>query len=299
MRGLLHQRRSGLDIVEPHVLAAGDVDEHAVGAVDTGLQQRALDGGFGGVSGLTLTDGGAHAHVGVARVLHDGGHVGKVQVDEAGVFDEVGDADHRLTQHVVRDLKGVGQCDLLVGSVFQAVVGDDDQAVHVGQKILDALLGLEHSALALPGEGLGDHADGEDSGLLGGLRHGGGRAGARAAAHAGGDEDHVAVLDALGDVVAALLRAALAHLRIAARALAVSQLLADLHGHVRVGDGQRLLVGIDVPEATIRFTTLFPAPPTPTTLMVTTFSGPVSGTNAAISVSSKSFYQQFRKGCFM
>ena len=54
-----------------------------------------------------------------------------------------------------------------------------------------------------------------------------------------------------------------------------------------------------VPEATIRFTTLFPAPPTPTTLMVTTLSGPVSGTNAAISVSSKSFYQQFRKGCFM
>jgi hypothetical protein len=40
-------------------------------------------------------------------------------------------------------------------------------------------------------ERLGDHADGEDAELLGRLGDHGRGAGAGAAAHAGGDEDHV------------------------------------------------------------------------------------------------------------
>src|SRR5699024_10123026 len=87
--GLLHQVGGGLHLLQADVHGAGDVDQHALGAVDRGLQQRAGNGHLGGLLGLVLAGGPAHAHVGHARVLHDGGDVGKVQVDEAGILDQV------------------------------------------------------------------------------------------------------------------------------------------------------------------------------------------------------------------
>ncbi len=83
-----------------------------------------------------------------------GGHVREVQVDEAGVADQVGDALHRLAQHVVRDLKGVAKGDLLVGGVLQALVGDDDQGVHLAPQLLNALLRLGHVRLPSKPKGL-------------------------------------------------------------------------------------------------------------------------------------------------
>ena len=56
---------------------------------------------------------------------------------------------------------------------------------------LDALLGLAHPLGALELEGLGHDADGQDAEFTRGLRDDRSRAGAGAAAHAGGDEAHV------------------------------------------------------------------------------------------------------------
>ena len=187
----------------------------------------------------------ADAHVGKAGVLHDGGDVRKVEVDEAGVLDEVGDAGDGLMQHIVRDLEGVGQRDLLVGGVLQTIVRDDEQRIDLAEQLVDAGDGLIHAALALELEGLGDDGDREDTGLAGNIGDGGSRARAGAAAHAGRDEDHVGILKGLGDVIAALLGGALADLGIAAGALTVGQLLADLDLLVCAGNGQRLLIGID------------------------------------------------------
>ena len=187
----------------------------------------------------------AHAHVGEAGVAHDAVHIRKVQVDEAGVLDQVGDAGDGLQQHVIGDLKSVGQGDLLVGGKLQAVIGDDEQRIHPAQQLLNAGVGLIHAALALKLEGLGHHAHGEQAGVLGDLCHHGGRAGAGAAAHAGGDEHHIRILHSLGNVVAALLRGALADLRIGAGALTAGHLLANLQLLVGIGHRQRLSVCID------------------------------------------------------
>ena len=65
----------------------------------------------------------------------------------------------------------------------------------------DAVVGLLAAALALELEGLGDHADGQDAHLLGHARDHRRRAGAGAAAHAGGDEQHVRAADGLADAV--------------------------------------------------------------------------------------------------
>ena len=244
MGGLLDQVGRRLHFLQTDVHGAGDIDQHALGAIDGGLQQGAGDGHLGGLLGLVLAGSPAHTHVGHPRILHDGGDVGKVQVDEAGVLDEVGDGLDRLTQHIVGDLKGIGKGDLLVGGKLQPLVGDDDQGVHPGAQVLDAPLGLLHTAAALEVEGLGHHAHGEDAQLLGDVGHDGGRAGAGAAAHTGGDEDHVGLLQHLGDLVAALLGGLAAHLGVAARALALGELLTDLYLVGRGGIFQRLLVRI-------------------------------------------------------
>ena len=245
MGGLAHHIGGHLHLLQSDVHGAGDVHQHAPGPVDGGLQQGAGNGHLGGVLGLVLAGGTAHAHVGHTRVLHDGGDIGEVHVDEAGVLDEVGDGLDGLLQHVVGNAEGVGEGDLLVGGELEPLVGDDDQGVHLGLELLDAQLGLLHPAAALKVEGLGDHTHGEHPGLTGNVGHDGGSAGAGAAAHAGGDKDHVGVLQTLGDLGTALLGGLSAHLGIAARSLAAGELLTDLDLLIGRRDIQGLLVRID------------------------------------------------------
>ena len=245
MHRLLHQRGGLLHLLQSDVHGAGDVDQHAPCAVDRGLQQGGGNGHLGGLLGLALAGRAAHAHVGQTCVLHNGGHVREVQVDEPGVADQVGDGLHRLTQHVVRDLKSVGKGDLLVGGVFQTLVGNDDQRVHLAPQLLNALFRLGHAAVSLEAEGLGHHAHGQNACLPGDLSHHGCRAGAGAAAHAGGDEHHVGVFQRLGHLVAALLRGLAAHIRVGTRTLTAGQLLADLNFIGSAGGIQRLLVCVD------------------------------------------------------
>ena len=183
--------------------------------------------------------------MGQPRVLHHGGDVGKIQVDEARVPNQVRDGLHRLAQHVVGNLEGVGKCNLLVRGVLKPLVGDDDQRIHLGPKLLNAALGLLHPAAPLKAEGLGHHAHGENLLFLGQFRHNRSRAGARTAAHAGSDEDHIRLFQGLGNLVPALLSGLASHLRVRARALPVGQLFADLNFVGGAGDIQRLLVRVD------------------------------------------------------
>ena len=181
-----------------------------------------------------------------ARRLHNGGNVRKVQVDHyvLGEAHQLGNRGDGLLQHIVRNAESVGKGDLLIGDVFQPVIGNDDQGIHLFTQIGNALLSLAHPIGALKLKGLGDHADGEDTGLMGQVRHNGRRAGAGAAAHTGGDEHHVGALQHLGNGSAALLGGLLADLGLGAGAHAVGQLFADLNLVFTDGLVQILLIGV-------------------------------------------------------
>ena len=101
MDGLLHQRGGLLHFLQTDVHRAGDVDKDALGPLDRGLQQGAGNGHTGGFLGLALAGSPTHAHVSHTCVLHNGRHVGKVQIDEAGVADQVGNGLHRLLENIV------------------------------------------------------------------------------------------------------------------------------------------------------------------------------------------------------
>ena len=88
MSALGDEASSGLDILQADIGAGGDVDDHAVCTGNAGLQQRRGDRSLGGVLCLACTLGAAHAHVGVTGILHNGAHIGEVQVDEGGHIDQ-------------------------------------------------------------------------------------------------------------------------------------------------------------------------------------------------------------------
>jgi hypothetical protein len=97
-------------------------------------------------------------------------------------------------------MQGFGEGGPLIGDAEQVLVGDDDQGVDVALQLGDPGVRQPHAVAALEGEGLGHHADRQDAALAGRLGDDRGSAGAGAAAHAGGDEDHVGAIEVLGDL---------------------------------------------------------------------------------------------------
>ena len=132
-------------------------------------------------------------------------------------MNDVADAADGVLQHVV----GVGESLVLshvvAEHVEQLVVQDDDQRVDVRLELRHAGVGRLQAARAFEVERLGDDADGEDAHLARHPRDHRRRARARAAAHAGGDEEHVRAVYRLADAVHCFFRRRLAGLGLGAR----------------------------------------------------------------------------------
>ena len=228
-------------------MRTGNVDENAGRAVDGRLKQRAGDGGLRSLLGLVAAGGGADAHVGLARVAHDGGNVGKVEVDDdiLAVADELGDGADGLLQNIIRNAECVGEGDLLVGDEFQAVVRDNDHGIDLIGEVGNAGLSLLHAVRALEAEGLRHDGDGQNACVMRDLRDNGCSAGAGAAAHTGGDEDHVGALEHLRNERLGFFGRFLANIRLGACAHAAGQLFADLHLILALGLFKVLLIRVD------------------------------------------------------
>ena len=123
-------------------------------------------------------------------------------------------------------------------------------------------------------ERLGDHGDGERADLGGQRGDDGRRAGAGAAAHAGGEEDHVGAFERLEDLLGVLQGGLAADVGVGAGAEAVGEHAADLQLDRRAALGERLRVGVggdelDAAELSVDHAVhrVAPPPPTPMTLM--------------------------------
>src|SRR5690606_13413635 len=108
---------SFVEFEQRHVIAAGDVHQHALGALDGDIvEQGIVDGAFGSLEGAGFACGFAHAHQGGAHAAHDGADIGKVEVDQTGHDDQVGDPAHAGIEHVIGHAKGVREGRLVVGN---------------------------------------------------------------------------------------------------------------------------------------------------------------------------------------
>ena len=242
--GLAHQVGGLVHLEQTQVGTALEEEQHAVGAVDRGLQQRRGDGLLGGRDRAPLTGGRADTHERAAGALHDGLDVVEVDVDETGGRDELGNALDTLKKNLVGLLEGVNDGDVLVGDLQEAVVGDDDEGVDFLAQRLDTVLGLGRAAASLEGEGTGDHTDGQRADALGQTGDNGGCAGAGTASLARGDEDHVRAVESLADLGLVVLGGLAADRRVGPRSQPSSQVPPDVELDVSVGHEQRLGVGV-------------------------------------------------------
>jgi hypothetical protein len=168
----------------------------------------------------------------------------EVEVDEPRHRDQVGDPLHALAEDVVRHPERLHDRRLLLDHLEEPVVLDHDQRVDAVAEGLDAALRLLGAPASLEGEGPGDDTDGERVQLTGELGEDRRAPGSRAAALAGGDEDHVRALERFLQLVAALVRGGLAHHGIGACAEPARDLRADVDLDVGVAHEQRLRVGV-------------------------------------------------------
>ena len=174
---------------------------------------------------------------------HDRLHVGKVAIDDAGNGDDVGNALHALPQNVVGDAERLEEAGILRDRK-QFFVGNHDGGVDRFHQFGDAALRLLHAAFAFEGKRLGDDRNGKRPHFAGQRRNDRSRAGAGAAAEAGGDEDHVGAFQRFDDFVGIFERGLAADFRIGAGAQAVGQLDAELNLHGRARHAQRLQIGV-------------------------------------------------------
>ena len=183
--------------------------------------------------------------MGIAGILHNAGDIRKVQINKAGILDEVRNAGYSLTKNIVGDFKRICQSDLLVGRVLQAVVGDDQKGVNLAEQFLDADIRLIHPAFAFKLKGLRDDADRQRTVFTGNVGNRRGRAGTGAAAHAGGNEHHVGAFQCSGNGISAFFSSTSADLGIGTCALTAGDFFTDLDFLICIRNGKRLLVGID------------------------------------------------------
>ena len=209
------------------------------------FQQRAGHRLLGGDAGAVRAAGHRGAHHGLAGLAHHGAHVLEVDVHMAGHVDDLGNAADRVFQHIVGVGKGLILGDVVAEHLEQLFVQDHDQRVDVGFELGQAGVGVVHAAPPFPVEGLGDHAHRENAHLLGHTCDHGRSAGARAAAHAGRDEQHVRAFDRGTDVFDRVLRRMAAFFRLAARSEAAD---AKLDGAVGGTARQGLRIGVGADE---------------------------------------------------
>ncbi|GJE43641.1 hypothetical protein AEGHOMDF_2820 [Methylobacterium soli] len=243
---LLSDARGGLvELVQGEVVAARDRDQQAARTLHRDIvEERVGDGGFRSPVGALLAGSLAGAHHGLAHAAHDRADVGEVEVDQAFLDHQVGDAGDARVEHLVGHREGVREGRLLVGDPEQVLVRDHDQGVDGGLQLLDSGLGGAHPAHALELERLRHDADREDAHVAGRAGDDGGRTGAGAAAHAGRDEAHVSARELVTDLVDHLLGGGRADLGMRAGTEALRHAEAHLDDALGLRRGQRLRVGI-------------------------------------------------------
>jgi hypothetical protein len=195
---------------------------------------------------LAARDTGAHHRH--SHLRHHGAHVRKVDVDEAGPRDQLGDTLDGALQHFVGRTERVEQRRRRTEHGQQLFVRDRDQRVDEATELGDALLGNAHALRAFHRKRLRHDGHRQDTHLLRELRNHRRRSGARAAAQAGSQEQHVRTFDDLLDAIAIFHRSLPPNLGIGARTEPFRDVAADLQAGLDPRPLQRLRVGVRADE---------------------------------------------------
>ena len=166
--------------------------------------------------------------MGDAFFLHNCLYIGKVQVDNSGHINQVGNSLYCLLEDFIRFLKGLGHCSPAVHNFKKLVIGYHNKRVHAVLQAFDTAQRVGHTCPRFKTEGLCHNAYRKDSHSFGNPGNYRRRAGSCPAAHTAGYEYHVRTGKGIGDFIRAFFSRLLANLRLCAGAQSLGQLLSDL-----------------------------------------------------------------------
>ena len=179
---------------------------------------------------------------------HNRFHVGKVEVDQTTIRDQVGDSLDTLPQYVVGHAEGFVHFGVFRGDLQQAIIRHHDQRVHGWLELLDARFGHFAAMIALEREWPRDNANRQCAQFL---RDGGDNwrcARARAAAHPSGHKHHIRATQHFNQFIMGFFGGFLADHRIAARTQTTGQFIADPHPQCGWRMDESLSIGVDGDE---------------------------------------------------
>ena len=197
------------------------------------FKQLVVDCLVRGVDGAVLAGSLANSHDGVPLTFHDSLNILKITVHDSSLRDDVRNALHALSQHVVDELVCVVHHGILVfQGLVNLLVGNDDERIHLLPEFSHAGLGILHSPLCLKFKWSSHNGNSERANIAGNFCHDRSRASSRTATHAGGDEHHVGTAQKLADLVLVLVGSLLADLRLSSRTKPFRRLLPKLQAHM-------------------------------------------------------------------
>ena len=244
-RMLRNQLTDGLDIIHLQTLVippASHIDQQTLGRLQIEIiQQRRLQGTLDRLLQTLIARTRTATHQRHPAPAHHIADILEVHIDVTGPADDFGNTAHRRRQHLVRMREGLVHQEIAI-ILVELLIVDDQQAVYIRLELVDTVDGLGNRLIAFILERNGNHSHRQDTPLLGHL--GDDRRSTRtgAAAHAGGDEDHLRLRGQqfLRDEILGLDRSIAALGRIGTGSQAFAQL--DLDRNVALLQG--LLIGI-------------------------------------------------------
>ncbi len=206
------------------------------------FDQRVMQGVFDGLQGfvraLTVPDGQQRT----AAHLHDLAHMREIDVDQAGLGDQFGDALDALAQNVICQAEGGSMGRSCGATCSRRSFGTVIRVSVCSRSLAKPGPGILLPAAHFEREGRGDDRDRNSAQVAGHAGRDRDRPGARAAAHAGGQENHIGASQGLIQVRIAFFSRSFTDARVAAGAQAAGQARAELD----LGGGQRALQGLAI-----------------------------------------------------
>ena len=253
---LVDVARRLIDIVEAQRLVARQVQDDAARAVEALADQRAVNGLLDGL--YRAARAAPDAEQGIARrtLAEDRRDIREVDVDDARRQDQLCHAVDGLLQDAIGAGERLDERHVAVLRQFhEVVIGHEDQRVHLGLHLREALIGQALLAAALEAERQRDDADRERPEVVRDLGDDRRRPCASTTAEAGRDKDEICAVHRFADLILCVEGRLLAERDVAARAASLRQVLANLQRldaffcHAR----ELLGIGIDGDQIDVEF----------------------------------------------
>ena len=231
----LHEGSRRLHFVHGQIVAADNVEDDALCALDGRGEQRAVDRKAHSLDDPVFTLRNADAHVREPLVFQDGAHVRKVEVDERGIDDEVGNAADTLFEDLVRNAESFHHRRIFGNDAGDLVVRDDNERIDILFEVFQPLRRIVHALFAFKAERFGDDGNGKDLQIARDLGDDGSCPRTCAAAHACRNKEEVGIFHRFRKHFFTFFGRRSAHFGFSARAEPLRQRRTDLDLVFRFG----------------------------------------------------------------